>query len=81
MNHLSWRGFLHLYFFLYSQFLYRSFIGYTSINSVLSEVRDLKLAARSPLAMITVAAVYFFIIISYHDYAVVAKTDILESNE
>jgi amino acid transporter len=57
----------------------RSFIGYTSINSVLSEVRDpvrtIRLAA--PLAMISVAAVYFFINISY--YAVVSKTDILES--
>ena len=57
----------------------RSFIGYASINSVLSEVRDpvrtIKLAA--PLAMISVSAVYFFINISY--YAVVSKTDILES--
>jgi amino acid transporter len=57
----------------------RSFIGYASINSVLSEVRDpvrtIRLAA--PLAMISVAAVYFFINISY--YAVVSKTDILES--
>ena len=72
------RGFLHLNFF-YLWFLSRSFIGYASINSVLSEVRDpvrtLKLAA--PLAMISVAAVYFFINISY--YAVVSKTDILES--
>lgn len=57
----------------------RSFIGYSSINSVLSEVRDpvrtIRLAA--PLAMISVATVYFFINISY--YAVVSKTDILES--
>ena len=57
----------------------RSFIGYASINSVLSEVRDpvrtIKLAA--PLAMISVSAVYLFINISY--YAVVSKTDILES--
>jgi amino acid transporter len=57
----------------------RSFIGYASINSVLSEVRDpvrtIKLAA--PIAMISVSAVYLFINISY--YAVVSKTDILES--
>ena len=49
------------------------------IYSVLSEVRDpvrtIRLAA--PLGMISVAAVYFFINISY--YAVVSKTDILES--
>ena len=57
----------------------RSFIGYASINSVLSEVRNpvrtVKLAA--PLAMICVAAVYLFINISY--FAVVSKKDILES--
>ena len=57
----------------------RSFNGYSSVNSVLSEVRNpvrtIKLAA--PLAMICVAAVYFFINISY--FAVVAKRDILES--
>ena len=57
----------------------RSFVGYASINSVLSEVRDpvrtIKLAA--PLAMISVTAVYLFINISY--YAVVSKGDILES--
>ena len=57
----------------------RSFVGYTSINSVLSEVRDpvrtIRLAA--PLAMFAVAAVYFFINISY--FAVVSKRDILES--
>ena len=57
----------------------RSFVGYASINAVLSEVRDpvrtIRLAA--PLAMISVTAVYFFINISY--YAVVSKRDILES--
>ena len=57
----------------------RSFIGYSSVNSVLSEVRNpvrtVKLAA--PLAMICVATVYFFINISY--FAVVSKRDILES--
>ena len=57
----------------------RSFIGYASINSVLSEVRDpvrtIRLAA--PLAMISVAAVYLSINISY--FAVVSKKDILES--
>ena len=57
----------------------RSFTGYSGINSVLSEVRDpvrtIKLAA--PLAMISVAAVYLFINISY--FAVVSKRDILES--
>ena len=57
----------------------RSFHGYASINSVLSEVRDpvrtIKLAA--PLAVTSVAAVYFFINISY--FAVVSKRDILES--
>ena len=57
----------------------RSFIGYSNINSVLSEVRDpvrtIRLAA--PLGMISVAVVYFFINISY--FAVVSKRDILES--
>ena len=57
----------------------RSFIGYASINSVLSEVRDpirtIRLAA--PLAVFSVAAVYIFINISY--FAVVSKRDILES--
>ena len=57
----------------------RSFIGYSSINYVLSEVRDpvrtIRLAAS--LAMISVATIYFFINISY--YAVVSKRDILES--
>ena len=65
-----------MYFILTSS---RSFVGYASINSVLSEVRDpvrtIKLAA--PLAMISVAAVYFFINLSY--FAVVSKRDILES--
>ena len=59
----------------------RSFIGYSSVNSVLSEVRDpvrtIKLAA--PLAVICVATVYFFINISY--FAVVSKRDILESKQ
>ena len=57
----------------------RSFNGYTSVNCVLSEVRDpvrtIRLAA--PLAMISVTTVYLFINISY--YAVVSKGDILES--
>ena len=57
----------------------RSFIGYSSINYVLSEVRNpvrtMKHAA--PLAMISVTAVYLFINISY--FAVVSKKDILES--
>ena len=60
-------------------FLSRSFIGYSSINYVLSEVRDpvrtIKLAA--PLAVITLGTLYFFINISY--FAVVSKKDILES--
>ena len=57
----------------------RSFNGYASINSVLSEVRDPIRTVRlgAPLAMISVAAVYFFINISY--FAVVSKRDILES--
>ena len=59
----------------------RSFNGYTTINSVLSEVRNpvrtLKLAA--PLAMLSVTAVYLFINLSY--FAVVSKTDILESRQ
>ena len=57
----------------------RSFNGYSIINSVLSEVRDpvrtIRLAA--PLAVISVAMVYFFINISY--FAIVSKGDILES--
>jgi amino acid transporter len=59
----------------------RSFNGYSTINSVLSEVhnpvRTLKLAA--PLAMLSVTAVYLFINLSY--FAVVSKTDILESRQ
>ena len=57
----------------------RSFIGYTGINSVLSEVRDPVRTIRlgAPLGMISVAAVYLFVNISY--YAVVSKRDILES--
>ena len=57
----------------------RSFSGYTSVNDVLSEVRDpvrtIKLAA--PLALLCVTMVYLFINISY--FAVVSKKDILES--
>ena len=57
----------------------RSFNGYASINSVLSEVRDpvrtIRVAA--PLAMISITAVYLFTNISY--YAVVSKGDMLES--
>jgi amino acid transporter len=70
-------GLLHVFSLTTS----RSFVGYTSINSVLSEVRDpvrtVKLAA--PLAMISITAVYFFINISY--LAVVSKRDILESRQ
>ena len=59
----------------------RSFGGYTSINSVLSEVRDpvrtIKLAG--PLAVASVAAVYFSINVSY--FAVISKRDILESKQ
>ena len=57
----------------------RSFIGYSGVNSVLSEVRDpvrtVKLAA--PLAVLCVTVLYLFINVSY--YAVVSKKDILES--
>jgi amino acid transporter len=57
----------------------RSFSGYASVNTVLSEVRDpvrtIKLAA--PLAVLCVTAVYLFINVSY--FAVVSKKDILES--
>ena len=70
-------GLLHVFFLTNS----RSFVGYTSVNSVLSEVRDpvrtVKLAA--PLAMIAIVAVYFFINVSY--LAVVSKRDILESRQ
>jgi len=77
VNHLAWC----VLFFLTTATSSRSFVGYTSVNSVLSEVRDpvrtIKLAA--PLAMISVTVVYFFINISY--YAVVSKKDILESRQ
>ncbi|KAF8908554.1 APC amino acid permease [Gymnopilus junonius] len=56
-----------------------SYIGYANANYALSEVRDpvrtIKRAA--PLAMISVTSVYIFINIAY--FAVVSKTDILES--
>ncbi|KAF8970051.1 APC amino acid permease [Flammula alnicola] len=56
-----------------------SFIGYSNANYALSEVRDpvrtIKRAA--PLAMFSVSAVYLFINVAY--FAVVSKTDILES--
>ena len=57
----------------------RSFIGYSGVNAVLSEVRDpvrtIKLAA--PLVVLCVTVVYLFINVSY--FAVVSKTDMLES--
>lgn len=57
----------------------RSFIGYSNANYALSEVRDpvrtIKRAA--PLAMFAVSAVYLFINVAY--FAVVSKTDILDS--
>ncbi|PPR03657.1 hypothetical protein CVT24_007771 [Panaeolus cyanescens] len=57
----------------------RSFIGYSNANYALSEVKDpvrtIKKAA--PLAMISVSMVYLFINVAY--FAVVSKTDILES--
>ncbi|PPQ94410.1 hypothetical protein CVT25_002498 [Psilocybe cyanescens] len=56
-----------------------SFIGYSNANYALSEVRDpvrtIKRAA--PLAMLSVTSVYLFINIAY--FAVVSKSDILES--
>ncbi|KAF5324296.1 hypothetical protein D9619_011392 [Psilocybe cf. subviscida] len=56
-----------------------SFIGYSNANYALSEVRDpvrtIKRAA--PLAMFAVSAVYLFINVAY--FAVVSKTDILDS--
>ena len=59
--------------------LFRSFIGYSNANYALSEVKDpvktLKRAA--PLAMLFVTSVYLFINVAY--FAVVSKTDILES--
>src|SRR5882757_6912905 len=59
----------------------RSFSGYASINSVMSEVRDpvrtIKLAA--PLGVFCVTVVYLFINVSY--FAVVSKKDILESRQ
>ncbi|KAF9479857.1 APC amino acid permease [Pholiota conissans] len=56
-----------------------SFIGYSNANYALSEVRDPVRTIRraAPLAMFSVSAVYLFINIAY--FAVVSKTDILES--
>ena len=58
---------------------FRSFMGYSNANYALSEVKDpvktLKRAA--PLAMFFVTSVYLFINVAY--FAVVSKTDILES--
>ena len=55
----------------------RSFIGYSSANYALSEVRDpvktIKIAA--PLAMCFVAFVYLSVNVAY--FAVVSKTDML----
>ena len=66
-------------FFFTEDFVQRSFVGYSSANYILSEVRDpirtIKLAA--PLAVITLGTLYFCINISY--FAVVSKKDILES--
>lgn len=60
-------------------FFHRSFIGFNNANSSLSEVKDpvktLKRAA--PAAMAFVTSVYILTNIAY--YAVVSKTDILES--
>jgi len=73
---------LHTFFFFTDDYLNsssRSFDGYSSVNYVLSEVRDpvrtIKRAA--PLGLISVTVVYLFINISY--FAVVSKKDILES--
>jgi len=59
----------------------RCFMGYSSVNYVLSEVRDpvrtIKRAA--PLSMVSVTVVYLFINISY--FAVVSKKDVLESKQ
>ncbi|KAJ3512404.1 hypothetical protein NLJ89_g3539 [Agrocybe chaxingu] len=56
-----------------------SFIGYSNANYALSEVRDpvrtIKRAA--PLAMLCVTLLYLFINVAY--FAVVSKTDILDS--
>jgi len=56
-------------------------MGYSSVNYVLSEVRDpvrtIKRAA--PLSMVSVTVVYLFINISY--FAVVSKKDVLESKQ
>lgn len=60
-------------------FFNRSFVGYSTANYALSEVRDpvrtIKRAA--PSAMLAVTIVYMFINIAY--YAVVSKADILGS--
>ncbi|KAL4062806.1 amino acid permease-domain-containing protein [Scleroderma yunnanense] len=56
-----------------------SFVGYSNANYALSEVRDpvrtIKRAA--PIALLLVTSVYIFVNIAY--YAVVSKTDILNS--
>ena len=66
-------------YFLFKTTSSRSYNGYASLNCVLSEVRDPIRTVRlgAPLAMISIAAVYIFINISY--FAVVSKRDILES--
>ncbi|KAH9477578.1 High-affinity methionine permease [Psilocybe cubensis] len=56
-----------------------SFVGYSNANYALSEVRDPVRTIRraAPLAMLAVTSVYVFINIAY--FAVVSKSDILES--
>ncbi|KAF5387547.1 hypothetical protein D9757_006562 [Collybiopsis confluens] len=56
-----------------------SFVGYSTVNYALSEVRDpVRTVKRAvPLAMVAVTAVYMFINIAY--FAVVSKSDILGS--
>jgi len=56
-----------------------SFIGYSNANYALSEIRDpvRTIMRAAPLAMVSVTSVYLFINVAY--FAVVSKTDILES--